>query len=155
MRFPRVIEQRVDVRQRLDCRARDGVEAAIVVADAPQPLWLACEHFRCRVANRRVLDRAAIELVDELRAQLRDLTVEHGYIGRDRGIGGSAGSGRVASLMQGSCGCGAAYLAEPNLERLRTGPVGLQRRKCWVVCAAERPPDRKARGGFPDLRQSS
>ena len=63
------------MRQRLDRRPRDGVEAPVVVADAPRPVRLTREHHRRRVPGRRVLDPAAVGQVDELRAQLRELTV--------------------------------------------------------------------------------
>ena len=43
---PRAVEQRVDVRERLDHRARDRVEAPVVVADAPRPVRLARENHR-------------------------------------------------------------------------------------------------------------
>ena len=98
VRTPRAVEQRVDVRQRLDRRARDGVEAPVVVADAPRPVRLTREHHHRRVPGRRVLDPAAVEHVDELRAQLRCFT------GRDRGIG----PGTVHAGVPGSWGVGAA-----------------------------------------------
>ena len=53
-RDPRAVEQRVDVRERLDRRPRDGVEAPVGVADAPRPVRLAGEHRRRRMARRRV-----------------------------------------------------------------------------------------------------
>ena len=63
------------MRELLDCRLRDGVEPSVVEADAPRPVRLAREHRRRRVTRRRVLDPAAIEQIDELRAQLRELAV--------------------------------------------------------------------------------
>ncbi len=53
----------------LDRRVCDGIEAPVVVADAPRPVWLACEHHRMSVGL--VLDPAAVEQVDGLRVQLR------------------------------------------------------------------------------------
>ena len=69
MTFPRAVEQRIDVRERLDRRPRDGVEAPLVVADEPRTVWLASEHHISRVTRRRVLDPAAIEQVDVIAPQ--------------------------------------------------------------------------------------
>ena len=54
-------------------RPLDGIEATLVVADAPRLVWLPREHHRRRVARRKVLDPAAIEKGDELRAHHREL----------------------------------------------------------------------------------
>ena len=49
---PRAVEQRVDVRERLDRRARDRVEAPVVVADAPRAVG------RASAGRRSICSRA-------------------------------------------------------------------------------------------------
>ena len=63
------------VEQRGSTALRDGVEAPVVVADAPRPVQLACEHHRRSVPCGRVLNPAAVEQVDELCTKLRELAV--------------------------------------------------------------------------------
>ena len=55
------IQQRVNVRERLDRRARDGIETTVVVADAPRPVRFPCKHDRGSMTCRRVLNPAAVE----------------------------------------------------------------------------------------------
>ena len=72
---PRTIKQRVDVRQRLHRRARHSIQAPVVVADARRPVRLTREHHRRRMPRGRVLNPAAVEQVNQLRALLCKLAV--------------------------------------------------------------------------------
>ena len=59
--------------QRLHERLCDGVEALVVVADAPQPVWFPREHHLRRVTGRRVLNPASSQQVGQLAAQFCEL----------------------------------------------------------------------------------
>ena len=77
-RPPRAVEQRVDARERLDCRPRPGSRSSYAITrpvygrTPPPP----------RGPPSRVLDPAAIEQIDELRAQLRELAVGQALLRR-------------------------------------------------------------------------
>ena len=69
----RLVQVGVHVLQRRLERIRDGVEAPVVVADAPRPVLFLREHHRRRVTGRRVLNPASSQQVSQLAAQLREL----------------------------------------------------------------------------------
>ena len=66
----RLIQEGVDVRQRLRERLRDGVEAPVAVADAPRHVRLPRENTTDDVTGSRMLDPAAIGQVVQLSAGL-------------------------------------------------------------------------------------
>jgi hypothetical protein len=67
---PRLVQQSVNVRKRLDKGLSYGVETPIVIADSPGTVGLARKYNRRRVTRRRRLDPASVQQVQELPAEL-------------------------------------------------------------------------------------